>query len=468
MTVVNIAGRGPAGPGAEEPAVHEGLTDQAHAERFAAAYADRLRYLHDRKAWLVYRSPLWRLDRDGEVVRLAMEFARARQREALNITNAQERARVIKFTIQCESKMALDRVVALARAIHPIADNGDDWDCDPWVIGTPNGVLDLKTGRLLAGDPDRKITLSVSVPFDDAALAPRWFQFLDEIFEGDTDVISFVQRYCGYALTGSVTEQVLALGYGSGSNGKSKFLAALSHVFGEYAQNVPFSTLELRGRSSITNDIAILRGKRFITASETNDGTRLNEARLKMLTGGDAINARFLYSEGFTFRPTGKFFLAVNHKPVVHDDSFGFWRRLLLVPFMRSFTGAAKDPNLEEKLLAEAPGILNWLVEGCLAWQTAGLAPPASVLQATERYREDSDPLADFLAECVDLDPAAEARASAVQSAYQKWADGQGISKGDRLSTKALGQRLADRFPKKHDRQGWAYEGFRIATERLF
>lgn len=141
---------------------------------------------------------------------------------------------------------------------------------------------------------------------------------------------------------------------------------------------------------------------------------------------------------------------------------------MLLVPFLRTFTGAEKDDRLGETLQAEAPGILRWLVEGCLMWQLNGLQAPAAVLQATDRYREDSDPLGDFLAECVDLAAGEQARASAVQSAYQKWADQQGIGKSERLTAKALSQRLADRFQRRHDRQGWAYDGMRIATERMF
>lgn len=464
--VVDIAGERP--PIATEPTVLEGLTDAAHAERFAKDNADQLRYLHDRDQWLIYRDPIWRVDRDGEVQRRAIAFARKRQREAIEISHRETRERVVQHAIKCESKPALDRTVSLARVLPPIADTSDEWDADPWLVGAPNGVIDLRGNRLLHGDPARKITLMVAVPFDEHAPAPRWTRFLDEIFDGDRAVIDFMQKYCGYALTGHVTEQVLALCHGSGSNGKSAFLKALMHVFGDYAQNVPFSTLETRGRSNIPNDLAILRGKRLITASETADGSRLNEARLKALTGGDAVTARFLYSEAFTFKPTGKFLLAVNHRPVVQDDSFGFWRRILLVPFLRCFTGSAKDEQLEATLREEASGILAWLVRGCGMWQVAGLQPPACVLQATDDYRAASDPLADFIAECCDLNPTESARAGAVQAAYQKWADVQGVSKSERLSAKELGQRLSERFPRQHDRSGWRYDGFKIATDRLF
>jgi putative DNA primase/helicase len=455
-------------PPTPDIAVLEGLTDTAHAQRFAEAHGDRLRYLHDLGTWLLYRDPIWRIDRDGGVIRLAMAFARTRQREALEIPNRETRERVVQFAIRCESKPNLDRLIALAKSLPPITDTSDDWDANPWLVGAPNGVIDLKSSRLLSGSPARKITLAVSVPFDDTARAPRFEQFLLEIFDGDPEMISFLQRYCGYALSGDTSEQKLVIAHGMGSNGKSVLLGVLSHVFGEYAQNMPFSTIEMRGRSSIPNDLAMLRGKRLITASETNDGTRLNESRLKALTGGDAMTARFLYSESFTFRPTGKFLIAVNHKPLVHDDGEGFWRRMLLVPFLRSFTGAAKDTTLEATLRLEAPGILAWLVTGCRMWQVDGLREPSAVLQATERYREDSDPIADFLSEYVDLVTGENARASAVQSAYQKWADKQGLTKTDRLSSKALGQRLSDRFTRRHDREGWMYEGIRIATERMF
>jgi putative DNA primase/helicase len=460
--------RARSGPRPTEPAILDGLTDTAHAERFADAYGARLRFVHPKTEWRIFNAPLWRRDIDGEVWRVAMDFARVRQHDALGLSDRTRRERAVAFGIRCESKSALEKTLSLARALHPIADDGADWDRDPFLVGAPNVLIDLRTGDSRPGTPDDRVTMAVGATFDPEADAPRWRQFLAEIFDGDALLIAFIQRYLGYCLTGETTEQVLALCFGRGANGKTTVLNLLSHVFGDYAANTAFSTLELRGRSTIPSDVAALVGKRLVTASETNDGTRLNEARLKALTGGDVITARELYQSQFSFKPVAKFLLAVNHKPTVHDDSFGFWRRILLVPFMRCFTASARDTHLEDTLKGEASGILNWAIAGCLAWQHDGLQPPDCVRQATEEYRQDADPLNDFLAEACDIEANQTVKASAVQAAYQKWADKQGLSKHDRLSAKTLGQRLADRFQRRHTREGWVYDGIRIATERLF
>ncbi len=211
-----------------------------------------------------------------------------------------------------------------------------------------------------------------------------------EIFVDDQSLIDFVQRAMGYSLTGETTEQCLLLLHGSGSNGKGVLTRTLMRVLGDYAWNVPFTTMQLREHSGIPNDLASLVGRRFVIASELNDGAQLNEARVKALTGCDSVPARFLHAEFFTFEPVAKFWLSVNHKPIVRDDSYGFWRRIRLIPFLRQFP---KNDTLEPALRAEASGVLAWAIRGCLQWQTlGGLAPPSVVTEATAEYARESDP----------------------------------------------------------------------------
>ncbi len=178
--------------------------------------------------------------------------------------------------------------------------------------------------------------MQTAVGFDPEARCPRWEQAIREWFP-DPALAEFVWLAFGYSITGVTTEQALFGGYAGGANGKSTSLRAIANAVGDYAYDMPFSVVELNQRASIPNDLAALAGRRFILASETNDGTRLNEARIKSLTGGDACTARFLHGEYFTFQPVGKIWLAFNHKPVVRDDSFAFWRRVRLIPFVRTF-----------------------------------------------------------------------------------------------------------------------------------
>ena len=376
------------------------LTDAGNAELFAALYGHILRFDHARNRWLIWEEHRWAPDSDGEVRRLAKKAARVRYRTALDIEDLDLRGKTASSAVRSESRQRLDACLALARSEHPIADSGMTWDPDPYLLGVANGVVDLRTGMIRSGHPDDRLTMQVPVQYHVKAECPRWQQFLHQVFQRDGELIGFVQRALGYSLTGSVREQVLFLCHGTGSNGKSVFLDMLRNVLGDYAMNIPFTVLELQQRPSLTNDLASMAGRRLVTSSETNESTRLNEARIKALTGGDPITARFLYSESFTYEPVAKFWLAVNHLPRVRDDSYGFWRRVRVLPFNEQFTGDDADKGLPFKLLEELPGILNWGVQGALNWRLVGLAPPSAVMTATQAYRKDNDELDGFVADC--------------------------------------------------------------------
>jgi putative DNA primase/helicase len=445
----------------------ESLTDAAFAERFAVAHGLDVRFDHRRGLYLYYDPPRWRPDEDGHLYRLAIAFARTCQSDALETVDPKLRERAVSWYIRAESKPQLDRLVSLAQKLRPIADT-DPWDVDPFLLGAPNGVIDLRTGALRAGDPADRITRAVRINYDAGAECPRWRQFISEIFSGDAELATFIQRFIGYALTGCTHEQVLVLAYGRGENGKGVLMHILLWLLADYGANVPFSTLELKQRTAIPSDIASLNGRRLVTASETSDGVKLNEPRIKALTGCDPITARFNYGDWFTFQPVAKFMLAVNHRPTVSDMSHGFWRRIKLVPFTRTFSGTERDPHLEDHFRSvEAPGILRWAVEGCLDWQAHGLGSPATIAEATTEYQADNDPLVDFLTECCVSDEAAITRAAAVQEMYAKWADRQRLTRHDRLSAKDLGRAMAERFDRRHRNDGWIYSGVRLATGEL-
>ena len=421
------------------------LTDAGNAELFANLYGHELRYDHARNRWLIWDKHRWAPDSDGEVHRLAKKAARVRYQAALNIEDLDLRGKTASSAVRSESRQRLDACLALARSEHPIADSGMDWDTDPYLLGVANGVVDLRTGLIRPGHPEDRLTMQVPVEYDVKSECPRWEQFLHQVFECDSELIGFMQRAVGYSLTGSVREQVLFLCYGTGSNGKSVFLNMLRHLAGDYAQNIPFTVLELQQRPSLTNDLAAMAGKRLVTSSETNESTRLNEARIKALTGGDPITARFLYSESFTYEPVAKFWLAVNHLPQVRDDSHGFWRRVRVLPFKALFKGEDADQELALKLSEELPGILNWSVQGALNWQSVGLAPPPAVMTATDAYRKDNDELDGFFTDrCVVAD-GAKVEPGHLFSEYQRWAQEQGILERQRLGSRSFGTRIRER-----------------------
>jgi putative DNA primase/helicase len=398
-------------------------TDAGNAEMFAFISKDDRRYDHKRHRWLVWRKHWWVEDSDGLIMRTAKSIARIRL-EAAGILSSEEYEAEVKWAMTTQSRARLEAMIELAKSEYPIFDSGEGWDSDPMLLGVANGVIDLHTGTLRNGRPEDKITLHTEIPFIQSAQCPRFIQFLDEIFGSNRELIEYIQRVVGYCLTGDVSEQCLFLCFGSGANGKSTFLELIKFILGQYAYNLPFSAFELNARTSIPNDVAAIAGKRLVTAVETSESAKWNEARIKGLTGGDEITARHLYSEFFRFNPTGKFFLAVNHLPEVADESEGLWRRIRIIPFLKQFSASSgtADKDLLAKLKAEAPGILVWAVQGCLEWQKSRLGIPPIIREATAEYREDSDPLADFIEERCLVSAKESVEAGAIWDAHYGWA----------------------------------------------
>jgi putative DNA primase/helicase len=439
-------------------------TDAGNAEFFADMYKASLRYDHGRGRWMIWREHWWEEDRTGAVVQLAKQAVRQRHVEAQRINDPDVREAAMGWARRSESRPRLDAMLALAKSEPLLSTRGDQWDGDPFLLGVANGVVDLRNGRLLKGDQSDLISLHSDVPFDPAALCPRWEQFVSEVFGGDKEMTEYIQRALGYSMTGDTREQVFFCCYGTGANGKSTLLEVLRHVLGDYAYNLPFSGLELKARPGIPNDIAALAGRRFVTAIETNESAELNEARIKALTGGDPITARLLYREYFTFVPVGKFWLAFNHRPRVADASYGFWRRVRLVPFDQRFAGAKIDPELVRKLKAEAPGIVAWLVRGCLAWQEYGLGMPAKVKIATDEYRQESDTLGEFLADRCVVEKFAHVLAGTLYKEFCDWSRGSG-ERFPSLDRRAFSARMVTKgFTKArigHTR-AWTWLGLRL------
>jgi putative DNA primase/helicase len=267
------------------------------------------------------------------------------------------------------------------------------------------------------------ITKIANVAYDPQADCPLWKQFIRQIMNFNTELIDFLQTAAGWAMTGDTSEQVMFILFGSGANGKSTFLNTLQYILRDYAATAQSEIFMKQFGDKTTNDLARLRGTRFVVTAEAEQGSRLSESLIKQITGNDKITARFLYGETFTFAPTFKIFMATNHKPVIKGTDYGIWRRIRLIPFTTTIEADKQDKYLERKLRGEASGIFNWLIEGALRWRDEGLKTPAAVLNATDEYKGEMDVMGNFIRERCVQNPAARIRIGELFKAYHDWCD---------------------------------------------
>ena len=333
-------------------------------------------------------------------------------------------------------------MLSLAQSDPEITAKLSDFDVDPMLLNCENGTIDLQTGQLREHQREDLCSRITPVIYNPDAKCPQFFAFLDRIINKNDDLIEYIQRVLGYSLTGLTSEQMFLFLWGLGANGKSVLLNIVSALLGEYACNTPTETLMLRQRGTIPNDLARLAGVRLVTANETSEGQRIDEAKIKDLTGGDTISARFLHREWFDYKPQFKVWMRGNHKPAINGTDDGIWRRIHLVPFAVQIPEDERDKQLEDKLRGELPAILAWAVRGCLKWQSDGLRAPRIVSDATSTYREEMDIIGTFLTERCRVQAKASVSAKDLYAAYRSWCDDNG---NHPVSQRRFGSSLTER-----------------------
>ncbi len=420
------------------------FTDMGNAQRLVAQHGRDLRYCHAWSAWLVWDGQRWRRDETGEIMRRAKATVRHIYQEAGDCEDAGRRKELSKHAAKSEAAVRLREMTTLAESEPGMPVTPDQLDTDPWLFNVRNGTVDLRTGELQPHRRDDLITKLAPVAYEPQASCPQWEAFLLRIMDGSEALVSFLQRAIGYSLTGVVSERALFILYGTGANGKSTLLLALQGLLGDYAMRTPTETLLAKRGDGIPNDVARLKGSRFVYSSEGEDGRRLAEAKVKDLTGGDVISARFMRAEWFEFTPEFKLWLGTNYKPTVRGNDHGIWDRIKLVPFSVRIPEDQQAPRHE--LLArferERAGILAWAVLGCLAWQREGLGVPPEVTAATETYRTEMDVLGAFIADCCVERHGAVSTAADLYEAYKVWSDRNGEHV---LAQRAFGLKLKER-----------------------
>ncbi|MBI2945178.1 MAG: DNA primase [Candidatus Wallbacteria bacterium] len=408
-------------------------TDLDLARRLVLAHGHSLRFCWEHGRWYYWDGRRWRPDLGARVTTLAKRVVLELRREAsdgLALATSREAREVaeanLRRAIAAQGEKRIEAMIRLARSEPGIPVGPDQLDSDPWLLTCRNGTIELRSGDLRPHNPADLLTKLAPVEYSSDARCPRWLAFLERIFNSNSRLIDFVQRAAGYALTGDTSEQVLFFFYGGGKNGKSTLLNSLLSALGDYGRQSAPELLVLKQHESHPTEIADLAGARFVATIEVGEGKRMAETLVKQMTGQDRMKARFMRQDFFEFEPTHKLFLAANHKPNIRGTDEAIWRRILMVPFTVTIPEEERDRSLPEKLRHELPGILAWAVRGSLAWQREGLRPPAEVLIATADYRQESDTVGAFIAECLEVRASGWETSASVQAAALKWCEANG------------------------------------------
>jgi len=316
-------------------------------------------------------------------------------------------------------------------------------DQQPLLLNVLNGTIDVRTGKLRPHRRDDYLTQLAPVEYNPSALCPNWRAFLDRIMNRNSELIAYLQRVTGYVLTGLTIEQCLFILYGLGANGKTTYVTTLQKLLGQYAKQTRPELLLIGEHEQHPTGLADLRGSRLVVSTEIERGKRFAESLVKQMTGGDRLKARLMHKDFFEFEATFKLFIETNYKPGIRGTDYAIWRRMRLIPFEVTIAPAEQDRSLAEALEAELPGILNWAIEGWLAWQRVGLQPPETILAATQEYRNEMDVLAPFITACCRVNPLGRATAAELYAEYARWVAANDIS--NPLSQKRFGATLKER-----------------------
>ena len=382
------------------------ITEHSCSLQFERQYANELRFNHTRKRWTVWAGSHWR----PEATDLAFNYARS----VTLVANGPAKTHRAPF---------FGGVERIARSARCFAVEQADFDRDPWLLATPGGTVDLKTGQLRKAEPTNMISKVTAATPTEAAECPLFLDFIDEVTCGDDDLARFLQQWFGYSLTGITTEQKLAFFYGTGANGKSLLLSTVRAIVGDYGVTCPMDTFVSSKNDRHPTELAMLAGARLAISSETEEGRQWAESRVKDLTGGERISARFMRADFFEFTPILKLTCFGNHKPNLNNVDTAMRRRIIVVPFNLTLAPEERDAHLGESLMGEAPGILQWMIRGCLDWQQNGLIIPAAVQTETDSYFSEQDTIRQWGEDRCTIDLKSPHLFATSAALFKSWSD---------------------------------------------
>ena len=437
------------------------LSDGWVKDRFVESVGKDVFYNSKRKEWMVWNGAYWESDDKEQALKKLESLVRDLQTEALSQEVRNERDQLVKHLLRCDSYPKLRDILALSRMHLAIDDNR--FDTDPYLLNVANGTLNLTTGVLQAFCRTDFLSRTSAVRFDADAKCPVFDAFIDEISLNRPELVAYLQRVLGYAMTGDTKAQAFFVLYGNGANGKSTLLNIVKRILGPYAQQASIRTFTNHDRQQ-TNDLADLKGARLVSVSEAEQTHKFSEALIKQLTGGDSLRARQLYQKEIEFTPQSKYFIGTNYLPEIKGTDGGIWRRVNLIPF--DFKAQSPDQDLPEKLWKEASGILNWLLKGCLAWQVEGLNPPSVVADSTNKYRKTSDIVGLFLDEMCVAQVGSTVSKKELYDGFVSWCDEMGH---DKIAQKVFGEALLSRGFRdgKRTTKSRTWQGLKLFASEL-
>lgn len=421
---------------------------------FAELHAENLRYVAEWGQWYVWKGNRWHKDKTLDVFDHVRRLAREAASKVEKPSAAHELCRA-------SSTAAIER---LARSDRRLAMPAEGWDADPYLLNTPDGMVRLDTGEMLAHAPAAYCTKLTGVgPAAPGTEPRRWLRFLSEVTDGDAEYVAYLQRMCGYFLTGATTEHALFFAWGTGRNGKSVFANTIRWIMGDYATSTATDTLTVNAQPQHPTELADLRGARLVTVQETEDGRRWAEARIKQMTGGDPIKARFMRQDFFEYQPQFKLLIAGNHRPGLGTVDEAIRRRIHLLPFTVTIPEEQVDRHLEEALRAEVAAILRWMIDGCALWRAEGLERPARVKAATQEYLQDEDMMGRWIAESCERAPTHKELVADLFDSYLAWC---AAANERAVSKKKFSMTLRDRGERPDDTGGKrGFVGLRLTAE---
>lgn len=430
-------------------------TDLKSAEKFIDYFGEDLRYTVER-GWCVWDGNIWKLGGKLDIQEKAKQMSRKLLLESETKPIA-EKPELRKWARKLQAAATIHNMVDLASSDSSIRASDSMFDADPAIFNCSNGTLNLETMDFTPHERGSLLSKMADVVYDPEAKCPQWEKFLARVMNNDKGMIEFLQRAAGYSISGYTSEQKIFFAYGGGGNGKSKFLIPLQKIMGNYSAYLRSNALMDTGRETQLDSLTVIVGSRFVRSSEISQRAKLNEALIKDLSGGELVKARYLTYEPFDFEPKCKLWLHGNHKPRITGTDYGIWRRMLLIPFEVEIADDEKDTELEEKLLAEKSGILNWILDGFIMWKVHGLKPPQKVLAATEEYEKESDTIGEFLEQRTKRVDGLSVKAGEFYNAYSKWC----VDNGHKpLASNSFGIELLRRGLKKERKMfGFVYDG---------